>query len=168
MKRPLVRRLERTQVLIEARTIGMGCGQQASEAAATGTLIGAGYGSVKAAWAAKPEVGNRTAPLLVNTVGHVGRWAVILGGASAVYGGAKCTAVDMREKDDVISSFFGGCAAGATVAFKTHRVVDAVTGCAALGGMAAMVKFAGEFRPDSQTSTKYVDEMQKKVKDTVV
>lgn len=37
-----------------------------------------------------------------------------------MYGGAKCTAVDMREKDDVISSFFGGCAAGATVAFKSE------------------------------------------------
>lgn len=32
-----------------------------------------------------------------------------------------------------------------------HRVVDAFTGCAALGGMAAMVKFAGEMRPESVT-----------------
>ena len=35
--------------------------------------------------------------------------------------------------------------------FAAHRIVDAVSGCAALGTMAAMVKFAGEFRPESQT-----------------
>ena len=135
--------------------------------------------------------------------------SLIAGGAAAVYASTKCMVRDAREKDDVITAFFGGCAAGATVAFKSahapfsfthththihththtrpiclythchchhtahfhtysdastlimsstftccippaHRIVDAVTGCAALGGMAAMVKFAGEIRPEHQ------------------
>eukprot|EP00037_Helgoeca_nana_P000842 m.24135 g.24135 ORF g.24135 m.24135 type:complete len:147 (-) comp11148_c0_seq1:80-520(-) len=146
----------------------MGCAGEATGAAATGALIGAGFGSVNAAWTAKPEMGTRTGPLLVNTLGKIGKWTGILAGVSAVYSGVKCTAIDVREKDDVISAFFGGCAAGATLAFKSHRVVDAFTGCAALGGMAAMVKFAGEMRPESVTSTKYVDEVQKKLKEKVV
>lgn len=32
-----------------------------------------------------------------------------------------------------------------------HRVIDAVSGCAALGAMAAFVKLAGNIRPESQT-----------------
>jgi hypothetical protein len=43
-------------------------------------------------------------------------------GVSAVYSGVKCTAIDVREKDDVISAFFGGCAAGATLAFKCELI----------------------------------------------
>lgn len=68
-------------------TTGGGCFEQTCEAATVGALTGGFLGSIQAAWAAKPQAGNRTLPLLISTGGTVGRGAGMLAGVGAVYQG---------------------------------------------------------------------------------
>lgn len=68
-------------------TPGGGCFEQTCEAATVGALAGGFVGSIQAAWAAKPQAGNRTLPLLVATGGTVARGAGMLAGVGAVYQG---------------------------------------------------------------------------------
>ena len=57
---------------------------------ATQSIPGAAFGATKAAWTAKPEVGQYTWPLLLNTGKLIVTHAGTIAGVTGVYQAAKC------------------------------------------------------------------------------
>lgn len=81
--------------------------------------------------------------------------AISLAVAGAVYQGTKCAVISSRHKDDVYAAMTAGCAAGSTAALKTRSMKVAFGACGALASVAAMVKLAGEIRPEEQAVTHF-------------
>ena len=57
----------------------------------------------------------------------------------------------MMGEDTVFSTAVAGCVAGSMVGIKGSSLTHAAGGCGAMAAMGALMKLAGEIRPEQQT-----------------
>eukprot|EP00049_Salpingoeca_infusionum_P022027 m.5159 g.5159 ORF g.5159 m.5159 type:complete len:151 (-) comp4846_c0_seq1:1632-2084(-) len=108
------------------------------DATSMGITAGATWGAVKSAWEAKPEIGQRTGNLVVNTARTVAINAGALGVVAAVFQASKIGAESVRGKNDALNSFVGGCLAGSLAGAHSGNVARAAGGCFLVGAAAAL------------------------------
>ena len=126
------------------------------------TCAGGVIGAVTSAWQAKPQVGQRTLPLLGSTFRAVGAQAGTLAGVAGVFQYTKLSVEESRGGPDVVSNLVAGCAAGSLAGFPTKSLLTAAGGCALLGSFAAAVYGIGSLQPEKQTSMQYIDKIKAK------
>ncbi|KAG9043011.1 hypothetical protein FS837_010141 [Tulasnella sp. UAMH 9824] len=78
--------------------------------------------------------------IFTRTGGTIGFFAA-LGGTFAL---ADSVSANIREKDDAVNGFVGGCSAGALAGLRARSIPTAVMACAVMGGLVATFDATGQ------------------------
>lgn len=108
-----------------------------------GAIAGAIYGSIAAAFmtpAPQPK------PNIIQALGLVRTYTILLGSAGAAFAGSTCAMAAVREKDDYKNWAFGGAVAGSIFGIKARKIPVGLGFAAALAALGAVVKYSEVYK----------------------
>ena len=122
---------------------GSNCFDRVVSFGGNSAVAGALYGSVAAAFmtpAPQPK------PNIIQALGLVSKYTLLIGSAGAVFAGSTCALASIRDKDDYKNWAFGGALAGSIFGIQARRIPVGL-GCAcALGTLGAVVKYTEVYK----------------------
>ncbi|XP_046846313.1 NADH dehydrogenase [ubiquinone] 1 alpha subcomplex subunit 11-like [Xenia sp. Carnegie-2017] len=122
---------------------GSHCIDRVASFGGNAAIAGAIYGSVAAAFmtpAPHPK------PNIIQALGLVSRYSILIGSAGALFAGSTCALASVREKDDYINWAFGGALAGSIFGMKARNIPVGLGWACALGTLGAMVKYTEVYK----------------------